>query len=132
MMRFVLPLPPSVNEMYDRFIDKKTGKVRTVKSVRYKEWRAEAEPMIMAQRVGRRMPDPPYALDIWLFFPKDGHRRDADNFVKALQDGLARILHFDDNLVTDPSPHKRFIVGRAPYCIVFLEHSSGGFREGAI
>jgi len=118
-VRFILPLPPSVNNLFA------TRRGKRVPSPRYRAWRDEAGMMVLHQRVGRRLPDPPYHLDVWLF-PNDRRERDADNYHKAPQDLLASVLHFDDSEVIDASQHLRqrpnLAQGR---CIVYLHHSLG-------
>lgn len=120
-MRFVLPLPPSVNNLFDSFVE--AGKIKHVKSKRYRAWRKNAMETIVAQRGPQSMPAPPYRLEVWLYFADASRRRDASNFVKAPEDALAAVLHFDDNDVTDPAPHKR-LDPEHPRCVVYLTTSN--------
>lgn len=116
-MRFVLPLPPSTNNLFVN-----VPGVGRRKSAAYKAWLKEAGGAILPQRAKQRMPDnPPYMIDVWLFFG-DARQRDHDNYVKAVQDFLASTFGFNDKLVTDGCQHKR-IDRENPRCVVYLKGS---------
>ena len=118
-MRFVLPLPPSTNNLFVTLGNKR------VKSSRYSAWLKEAGQMVVAQRVGQFTPDAPYSVEVWCYF-SDNRKRDADNYHKAVQDLLSSTLHFPDELVIDASQHKRKAVSRdREECVVYLRHSAG-------
>lgn len=114
-MRFEIPLPPSTNNL---FVNTSRGRKPTS---RYNAWREEAGGEVMRQRVGQKLPGPPYEIDVWCYFG-DHKRRDADNYNKAPQDLLASVLHFEDDLVIDAGQHKRYD-GERPRCVVYLYHS---------
>lgn len=120
-MRFVLPLPPSTNNLYDRFVGA-DGKVHTVVSKAYKSWRKSAYELVMVQRSRQSMAHAPYDIDVWLYFADESRRRDADNFHKACQDALATVLHFDDRHVIDSHQHRRLDKAH-PRCVVYLRES---------
>lgn len=80
---FSLPFPPSSNNLFP-------GKVRRFPSKAYKEWKAEARPLVPAGRV-----DGPYALRLCIDRP-DRRGRDLANLEKAISD-----LIVDCGLVLD-------------------------------
>jgi Holliday junction resolvase RusA-like endonuclease len=114
---FTLPMPPSTNNLYSNAGSKRR------KSPAYNRWIKKAGPEITVQRVGQKLPEPPFYISVWIYPPDDGRRRDASNFVKAPEDLLASIFGFDDNLCVDQSAHKRPQSEVRPYCHVFL-HST--------
>ena len=86
MIELILPYPPTVNSLY-------AGKKRRYPSPRYKRWRAQAGWELRQQR-----PQPAtgrVAIDIELT-PPDARRRDASNYVKAIED-----LIVDNGILAD-------------------------------
>lgn len=124
-LRFVLPLGPSTNNL---FRNSRRGRAR---SPAYNKWREKAGAEITYQRVGKSLPQAPYFLDVYLYVPDDGRKRDASNFIKAPEDLLAEVFGFDDNDVIDVASHKRFIPegrGKA-ICVATLMHSPAPDEE---
>jgi Holliday junction resolvase RusA-like endonuclease len=92
--RVWLPFPPSANNLFSQGVVK--GKVRRFPHPRYKRWQATALVLLAA---ARHIPHPirqPVVIDLALT-PRDNRRRDASNYVKAVEDALvkARILADD-------------------------------------
>lgn len=114
-----LPLPPSVNNMFPNSVNGKR-----VRSEAYKEWAVEAAwDVIRKRNLAKRrnyLPDPPYSLSIDLFFP-DARRRDASNYIKAVEDLLSQYLEYDDTLNYELHVRKR-IKKHAPRVEVTLSH----------
>lgn len=90
--RVTLPLPPSTNSLFpDR-----GGRRR--KSEAYRRWIIEAGESALLQRLKKTPPGPgPYELEVSLYFT-DRRRRDASNYIKAIEDFLAAWMNYDDNL----------------------------------
>ncbi len=124
-MRFLLPLPPSTNTLFNN-PNPAYGNRRT-KTPRYKAWLAEAGQEVIRQRVGQKMPRPPYSISVWCYWG-DKRIRDADNYNKAVQDLLASTLHFVDSDVADAHQYKRFDRD-APRCVVYFGHSDEDEEE---
>lgn len=87
----VLPLPPSVNNLY---ANTPTGRIKTKEGRLYKQQVAEE---LQEQRARRRCPEPPFEVWIWFLMP-DRRKRDASNMVKAIEDNVADYLCYDDRL----------------------------------
>lgn len=95
-MRFTLPTPPSVNNLFATY-----GQ-RRVTTERYLRWRGEADKLVMIQREGQALIAPPVAVIITL--PRERRKRDIDNFNKAILDCLVRMHILPDDsdiIVTD-------------------------------
>lgn len=96
MTEITLPWPPSVNDYWHRRADGKGVRV-SEKGVAFREtciWQAKAQ----KANVGLAGP---LAVDIVAFMP-DKRRRDLDNVLKALLDGLTHAgVWADDSQVVD-------------------------------
>jgi len=79
MIRFILPLPPSVNKLYAN-----VGK-RRIKTKPYESWIKEAGMCLIEQRVKRITKR---CILHYGFEHPDNRRRDESNMVKALTDLL--------------------------------------------
>jgi len=90
---FWLPFPPSTNGLFAHGMVK--GKVRRFPTKAYKQWRSAAVLIIRSQRLPQFTE--PVVIKLALT-PRDGRRRDASNYVKAVEDALveARLLIDDD------------------------------------
>lgn len=106
-----IPWPPSVNGYWRAF--SQGGKVRNILSARGREYRAQV--MAAALLAGCRMAGKPkfpewvrVACEIDLY-PPDLRRRDLDNHVKAVLDGLTKA-----NLWADDSQVDVLVVRRGP------------------
>lgn len=97
----ITEMPPSANAMRAHFID--GGRVRSVKSKPYAEWKKAAAWEIAAARAGRV--DGPYRLSIavqrdW----RSKRARDIDNVIKPVSDALvAAGVVTDDSLAESVS-----------------------------
>ena len=114
MIRFDLPLGPSVNQMFP-------GKERRFKSREYRSWISEAGWHIRAMR------PPPFRVEPYsvLIRVPEKMRGDPDNRIKAVVDLLVR------NSVTPDDKHARSItVERHPEafpgrCVVYVNFTNG-------
>lgn len=94
-------MPPSANAMRSSFVDKKTGKVRSVKSETYATWKEATAWDIAGKRLGRI--NGPYRLYIavqrdW----RSKRARDIDNTIKPVSDALvAAGIVADDSLAEE-------------------------------
>lgn len=79
---FELPFPPTANNL---FVNGKDGKGRFT-SRSYRAWKKSAGTLAKAQARGKRISGP-YAMEISLVRP-DERRRDASNYIKAVEDLL--------------------------------------------
>lgn len=91
--------PPSANAMRSHFID--DGKVRSVKSKAYADWKKSTAWEIAAQRAGKI--DGPYRLYIAVQRDFRSKRaRDIDNLIKPVSDALvAAGIVSDDSLAEE-------------------------------
>ena len=98
-----LPFPPSTNNLFSQGVVK--GKMRRFPSKQYKAWRKEAIIRLIAARLPRF--SEPVVIKLALT-PKDCRRRDASNYIKAVEDALveARVLIDDD---------QRYVKAVVPY-----------------
>ncbi len=87
-----LPYPPSVNGMYRRGDDGQTKLTQKAKTFRL---HCKAE----GRRIRASPINPPVVVSIYVF-PPDRRKRDIDNIVKAILDGLeaAQVLKDDSNV----------------------------------
>lgn len=119
-MKFILPIPTSVNAMYGTTMNKKTGKSRMYKKQAALDWEDEAMKEIMVQRVGQPRPkgDTIYVT----FYRKDKRRWDSNNAIKILYDVLQKkqIVLDDSDIVFEQIQKKQLhgMVGVASYCEV--------------
>lgn len=96
-VRVVLPFPPSVNNLFLN-----AGK-RRIPTPRYKAWKAEADLMLMAQRV-RPVPG---AVNVRIdLVQPDRRRRDIDNCSKAPLDAIVKA-----GVIIDDSAIQRLSIG---------------------
>lgn len=88
-----LPFPPSVNNLFAHAPVK--GRVRRFPTKGYKAWRQEAVIRILAYKHPRFTVPVVIKLELT---PKDSRRRDASNYIKAVEDALveARLIPDDD------------------------------------
>lgn len=88
-MILMLPMPPSVNNLYRNI--RGGGRVSTRA---YREWRAEAYHAI-------KFAKPPYysgRVRLTMAFGRpDERRRDVSNFVKAIEDALVHMMVIEDD-----------------------------------
>ncbi len=89
---FWLPFPPSANNLFAHAPVR--GRVRRFPTKQYKLWRKEAVIRIRSQRIETFRE--PVVIKLALT-PKDSRRRDASNYIKAIEDALveARVLADD-------------------------------------
>jgi Holliday junction resolvase RusA-like endonuclease len=116
-------LPPSVNNLYP------TRGGRRVKSEEYKQWIHDSGMHILSKKrtfkkKGYKMPEPPYKFELRLFFP-DNRRRDASNYIKAVEDLVANMLGYDDKEHVELYVAKR-VNTSYPRCEVILSQSQVG------
>lgn len=122
-MRFEIEMPPPLSALYTNV----PGKGR-VKTTHYRKWIKRVSKELSGQAIverskGRRWPEPPYALDVWLYF-NNQRRTDADNRMKAAQDAIARTFGFDDSEVADGCQHKRVLSYLdEEVCVIRVAHS---------
>lgn len=92
-MMLRLPLPPSVNNLYPTIRDRRTGKLRRIKSDEYKRWLDQADKWLTTQkRTLRKISGP---CSILIRIPVS--RADASNRIKVAEDFLvSRELTDDD------------------------------------
>lgn len=109
---FVTGHPVSTNSMYGK---RRTGGLYLKPAAR--QWKQDVGWMVRAKLAEEKVRSLPPALRISYAF--QGVRADADNMVKAAQDGLAAALHLDD---------KQFQIGAAlversgkPGCWITIE-----------
>lgn len=108
---FWLPFPPSVNGLYAHAPVR--GRVRRFPTKAYKAWRREALIRIRSHRI------PTYREPVVIklaLTPRDSRRRDASNYIKAVEDALveARVLVDDSQAYVksvipywcDPDPNR--------------------------
>lgn len=90
---FWLPFPPSANNLFAHAPIR--GRVRRFPTKEYKNWRREAVIRIRSQRIETFRE--PVVIKLALT-AKDGRRRDASNYIKAIEDALveSRVL-IDDS-----------------------------------
>jgi len=88
MVRYELPFPPSMNNLFAS-----AGKKR-VRTERYKAWAKEAGQFILHQ--GRRRVHGHVSLSVALVRP-DRRTRDLSNTLKAIEDLLVDMLVIDDD-----------------------------------
>lgn len=110
-----LPFPVSTNNLYSQGVVR--GRVRRFPSRQYKAWRREAVIRIRSQRIPTFRE--PVVIKLALT-PKDGRRRDASNYIKAVEDALveARLLVDDSQAYVrsvipywcDPDPSHEGVV----------------------
>jgi Holliday junction resolvase RusA-like endonuclease len=121
-----LPLAQSVNQMY-RFDPRSK---RMYKTKEAKAFEQLARKTIMASSGDQSLPKErhysmaknrvgPFQLDLWFYFPDTKTLRDADNYVKATQDVVAKAFKFNDAEILDVFSHKR-IDEKRPRCEVTL------------
>lgn len=113
MLKFELPLPPSVNRLYVR--SRSTGQpVLSEEHRAYRDvvWAAVMEQTRPEERelVGR------LGVAVWVCRAK---HRDLDNLCKALLDSLGAVLGFDDRRV-DSLQVTRHEYGEMAPCVVML------------
>ena len=105
---FELPFPPSLNNL---FVNGKRGRFTSPK---YKAWKDAAGLIANAQAKGRCIAGY-YALDVKLVRP-DKRRRDASNYLKAVEDLLVSLG------ITDDDCENQFVsaqwVEKGPACFV--------------
>ena len=112
-----LPWPPTVNHYYKvarngaRYLDK-----------RVKVFREEVCESIAEQCPGLRLSDPIF-MEVYLF-PPDRRKRDLDNYMKGLLDGLTEAGMWDDDSLIDQLHIYRGEVVSAGY--VKIEISDAG------
>lgn len=95
-------LPPSENHMYGRG----RGGKRTYLTQEARDFQEMVALATREQRPGPIDRRTPLFLRIQFTFP-DYRRRDANNYVKVPQDGIARALGFDDTQIIDQCTGKR-------------------------
>jgi crossover junction endodeoxyribonuclease RusA len=104
----MLPLPPSVNQMYRlKVVAGVAGKFKTKST---KDFESDAGNEILAQRVGQPSIDKligSLQMTVYLYF-KDRRRRDIDNCLKVLQDTVSDVLGFDDSRIGELHVYRRF------------------------
>ena len=88
MIRYSLPYPPSVNNLFVN-----AGK-RRVTSEPYQRWQGAAQGAILEQ--GRKRIHGPVSLSVALVRP-DKRRRDLSNTLKAVEDVLVSMAVIDDD-----------------------------------
>lgn len=88
---FDVPFPPTVNNL---FVNGKGGKGRFT-SPAYKAWKEAAGTLAKAQAKGKRIAGP-YAMEVRLVRP-DARRRDASNYLKAIEDLFVWLGVVDDD-----------------------------------
>ena len=112
MIRYALPYPPSVNNL---FANGKSGRYRTDA---YARWAEQAGFSIMEQ--GRQKLRGPVSLSIALVKP-DRRRRDLSNTIKAVEDLLVSMAVIeDDSLVQRISIQW---VGSGEPCTVLIQQA---------
>ena len=92
-------MPVSVNSMYISFVDKRTGKMRRVKTKEAKEWQTSALWEIVRQK---KRQEKPKGDTIYVMFHRPNKRRfDSSNYTKILYDTLVvkGILRDDSDLI---------------------------------
>ena len=111
-----LPLPPSVNDLHQLFVDK-LGQPRKARTGKYVKWLKMAE-----EAVRRAMPDAfplpaPYAVHVTVFVSR---RRDIDNCLKATLDMLEHTKLIVNDRFVDSVGAKRIYSGkgRTPEMVV--------------
>jgi len=93
MIRYELPYPPSVNNL---FANAKNGGRYPVPS--YKAWRNEAGEQILAQ--GRKRLRGRFSLAIYVVRP-DRRKRDVANLIKAVEDLLVEMQIVEDDSLAE-------------------------------
>ena len=88
---FRLPFPPTVNNL---FINGRGGKGRFT-SPAYREWKKAAGTLAKEQANGKRIAGT-YAMEVRLVRP-DARRRDASNYLKAVEDLFVALQVIDDD-----------------------------------
>ena len=94
----IASVPPSANRMRKHFLDKNTGKVRSVKDDAYKTWKQNAAWELRSQTKEKIIG--PYSLHIHVQRDWGSKRaRDIDNTIKPVSDALvASGIVEDDSL----------------------------------
>lgn len=88
---FEIPFPPSTNNL---FVNGRNGRGRFT-SPAYKAWKTEAGLVVKAQAKGKRIGGT-YAMEVRLVRP-DARRRDASNYLKAVEDLFVWLGVVDDD-----------------------------------
>ncbi|MGE0290381.1 MAG: RusA family crossover junction endodeoxyribonuclease [Bradyrhizobium sp.] len=112
MVRYELPFPPSVNNLFVTVGSKR------VRSTRYKAWAKEAGQFILLQ--GRKRVRGPVSLSVALVRP-DRRTRDLSNTLKAIEDLLVDMSVIDD----DSLIHRlsvQWVSSGAP-CVVLIQEA---------
>ncbi|MYZ44198.1 RusA family crossover junction endodeoxyribonuclease [Schauerella aestuarii] len=104
MVVLELPFPPSLNSYY-RSPNVGSLSGRTLISKKGREYRRK---VILASRIGaQRAPEGRLEVHIQAF-PPDRRRRDLDNMLKALLDGMTHASVFEDDSLIDVLSVERF------------------------
>lgn len=99
-MKFVLPMPPSINATY-----KTSNEGGFFKSEKAKEWTDTAGWQVKKQRVGRKTITGPVIVMISWFYKKN---RDIDAGIKLLLDLLQKQeIYKDDMQIQEMAVHKK-------------------------
>jgi Holliday junction resolvase RusA-like endonuclease len=92
-LTMVLPLPPSVNNLY---VSTPTGRIKSKEGKLYKMAVCE-ELQVQHARQRASALEPPYEVWMWFMLP-DRKVRDVSNMVKAIEDNVAESLGYNDSL----------------------------------
>lgn len=98
LVDILLPTPPSSNALFYNREEGGRGKTK-----QYEDWIAEAGWKLAQQRPGRIAGA--YEIELRVFRPADGRRRDLDNIIKPLSDLLVRM-----KVVSDDSQCQRIVL----------------------
>lgn len=115
-LTMVLPLPPSVNNLY---VNTANGRRKTEQGKKYERDVHEA---LMEQRSRPKCPKPPYEVSLWFLLP-DNRRRDVSNMVKAIEDAVSTYLYYDDSCHHVMHLYKA-LDKEEPRAIMLLEHKT--------
>lgn len=120
MLTFDVDVPPPLSKCFTNVPRK--GRVKTTAYRKYaKRTGDDIELQLMAQK--NRLPEAPYALDVWVYLKND-RRTDGDNRMKAAQDVLSKTLGFDDSVIVDTCVHTRVIKSlKCERCVMRLARS---------
>lgn len=112
----VLPLPPSVNNLYATVNGRRRLSVAGQEFKQHAGWlvrKAVAEQQWSAWASDR------FALSLRLFTP-DRRRRDVDNVVKVATDAIFEAIHIDDSAVTRVTAERGGVDPAHPRCEVVV------------
>lgn len=125
-MRMVVSLdwPPSINHAYINI-----GNGRKRLKPEYIKYRDDCAYATLAAMAKQGKPPPPYILVVAVWKP-DRRKRDLDNLMKVLQDGIFRGLNTDDsNISTIVLKHRGYVRNGAIRVFISTDNSEEWYSQ---